>query len=336
MKISARLARSIFLAILFLNFDARAATKDFHGQNLKNKDLKNEAFDNANLSSANLESADLTNATMKNANLRDADLQSARLTTADLTGADLRGANLKQATLQDAKFSKANLTGDELYFAYGFKRDEEATRRIARALDNAGADISIMAERNGHIVFKEANLSAAKLHGQLDDVDFRRADLRGANLTDTSNADKARWKGALYDSNTHWPASFDYAAAGAVVGSASAPATTTNAAAVPAFNPVGNWMIKVESNGAREEGLLTIASDQTFKWDYSVKSQPVSGNWKNAPTGPGAIVLSRGEAGADWIMKTQTGHPDRPDSAELVKTSGGEKRWAVPVAAPRP
>ncbi len=310
-----------------------AAPRDLHGKDLSHKELKDEALDRADLSGANLQSSNLTNATMKGATLRDADLESANLTTADLSGADLRGANLKQAKLQDVKFVKANLEGDDVYLANGFKQDEETIRKQQRALENAGADISVLAQHNGYITFKEANLRGATIHGSLDDVDFRRADLRGANLSDATEPDKAKWRGAIYNSTTRWPNGFDFAQAGAVAGE-----ETVGGASLPngsAFHPVGSWMIKTESNGATEEGLLTISSDNTFKWDYSVKAEPVTGHWKSAPDNSGAIVLSKGEAAADWIMQAATAHPDRPDSAELKQLNGSGQRWAVPVTSPK-
>ena len=327
--------KTVLFFLLFAAGSAviQAAPRDLHGKDLNHKQMKDEALNRADLSGANLENANLTNATMKGATLRDADLESANLTMADLSEADLRGANLKQATLQDAKFVKANLEGDEVYLAYGFKQDEETIRKTQRALENAGADISILAQHNGYITFKEANLRGAKIHGSLDDVDFRRADLRGANLSDVTEPDKAKWRGSIYNSTTRWPNGFDFAQAGAVAGQEIA--AGASASNVAALNPVGSWMIKTEAKGAAEEGLLTISANNTFKWDYSVKAEPVTGSWKRAADKSGGIVLSKGEGGSDWMMQTATAHPDRPDSAELKQLNGSAQRWAVPVNAPK-
>jgi len=323
--------KRLLLAFFSVCFVARsfAAPQDLHGKDLSHKEMKNEALNRADLSGANLLSTDLTNATMKGAILRGADLQGANLTTADLSEADLRGANLQQAKLQDAKFVKANLEGDDVYLAYGFRQDEETIRKQQRALENAGADIAILAQHNGYLTFKEANLRGAKLHGNLDSVDFRRADLRGANFADVTDPGKAKWRGAIYDSTTRWPDGFNFAEAGAVMGLAAGASLPNDVA----FHAIGSWMIKTEAKGATEEGLLTVSSDKTFKWDYSVKAEPVTGTWKNAETKSGAIVLTKGESGADWIMQTASAHPDRPDSAELRQVNGSGQRWAVPVSA---
>jgi hypothetical protein len=100
-------------------------------------------------------------------------------------------------------------------------------------------------------------------------------------------------------------------------------------------------MIKVEAGGATEDGLLTIAKDQTYKWDYAAKADPIEGTWKRASTeqakgATGAIVLSKGEAGENWLMVRDTSHHDRPDSATLRQTSGRQTRWIVPVSPANP
>lgn len=328
-----------FLLAIAGSLDLQAAPRDLHGKDLNHKDMKDEALDRADLSGANLEWANLTNATMKGANLKDADAQGARFTTADLTGADLRGINLKQATLEDAKFVKANLSGTDVYLAYGFKQDDETIKKTKRMLEDARVDLSILKERNGTITFKEADLRKAKLHGSLDGVDFRRADLRGANLGDTTDADKAKWRGAIYDTSTRWPNGFEYAEAGVVAGGESGEeANEKTSRDESPFDPVGTWMIKVEARGASEEGLLTIAKDHSYKWDYSAKAEPIEGKWKPSGEGNGAsaIILLNAEAGGDWLMARESTHPDRPDSAELRKTGGKEQRWAVPVSTAKP
>ncbi len=304
--------------------------------------MKDEALDRADLSGANLQWTNLANATLKGANLKDADMQGTRLSTADLTGADLRGANLKQATLQDAKFVKANLSGTDVYLAYGFKQDDEAIKKTKRMLEDARVDLSILAEHNGTITFKEANLRKAKLHGSLEGVDFRRADLRGANLADVTESDQAKWRGAIYDSATRWPNGFEYAEAGAVP-SSEAPNETNESKSSndPAFDPVGTWMIKAEAKGATEDGLLTVSSDHSYKLDYSAKAEPIEGKWKAAAPNEskgaaGAIVLRRAEAGGDWLMTRENAHPDRPDSAELKQIDGAGTRWIVPVSTAHP
>ena len=325
-----------------LTAGAVAAPQDLHGKDLRDRELENENLDRANLSDANLQGAKLTNATMKGANLKGANLERAHLATADLSGADLRGANLKQATLEDAKFIKAILSGTDVYLAYGFKADEDATKKNLRMLDDARVNSSVLAEHNGTLTFKEADLRKSKFHGSLDGVDFRRADLRGADLSDVREARKAKWKGSIYDSATRWPAAFDYAEAGAVAGPEEvADAAKEKPADVSSFDPAGVWMIKVEAGGATEDGLLTVGKDQTYKWDYAAKAEPIEGTWKRASSdeakgSSGAIVLSKGEGGENWVMTRDVLHRERPDGAQLRQADGQQKRWIVPVSLSNP
>ncbi len=320
-------AAGCLFAVGLLVATSSAAPRDLHGKNWNHKELQNENLERCDLSEANLQWADLTNATLKGAKLRDADLRNARLSKADFTEADLRGAKLNKADLQDAKFVKANLEGAEVFLAYGNPFDEEGNKRARRALEDAGASISVMAEHNGDLSFKEANLRGAKLHGQLDGVDLRRADLRGANLSDTHNAGKASWRGAIYDETTRWPNSFEVAESGAVRGQ---PVTAESAARETSKpkNWSGKWMIKAEKDGAAEDGILTVKKDGTYSWDYSVKAQPIEGSWKTAKDG---IILQKGEGEHDWLVGAQLRHPDRPDSMELKASDADLRRWAVPI-----
>lgn len=311
---------------------ALGASKDYKGKDLSGKELTNENFDRADLSDANLQSANLKNATLKGANLKRADLSSARLDTADFTEADLRGATLKKASLDSTKFVKANLEGGEIFFAYGNPFDEEGSKKARRVLEDAGVrteDVSaIMSERNGDLTLKQANLKNAKLHGQLDGIDFRRADLRGADLHNTKNPEKANFRGAIYDSATRWPPKFEHEKSGAVKESDAVASATTKPGAGGAMTWTGKWMIKPEKNGATEDGILTINKDGTYTWDYSVKANPVEGKWKEGGDG---IILRKGESGYDWVVSKAQEHPERPDSIELKAADAQLRRWAVPI-----
>jgi len=309
---------------------AAAAQRDLHGKDWSSKDLQNENLDRADLSDANLHSANLTNATLKGADLRQTDLRGARLKTADLSGADLRGALLGHADLESAKFVKANLEGDEVFLAYGNAIDPERNKRAQRLADEAGLASSGLTEHNGDLTFKEANLRNARLHGSMEGVDFRRADLRGADLSDTKDAAKAELRCAIYDGKTRWPAGFDLAESHVVRGEdAPAPGADAKTSAVPA-SWVGKWLIKAETNGLKEDGVLTIKKDGAYTWDYSVKSDPIAGNWKPNTSG---IVITRGEAGHDWVATAQP-HNGRSDSIQLRASDAATlQRWAVPLGA---
>ena len=331
--------RSLLLIIIgatLLAWPMLAANKDFRGKDLSGKDLANENLNGADLSGANLQSANLKNATLKGANLRDANLSSARLDTADLTEADLRGAKLTKASLESGKFVKANLEGGEIFFAYGNPFDEEGNKKARSVLEAAGVrteDVSaVMSERNGDLTLKQANLRKATLHGELQGIDFRRADLRGADLHDTKSAEKANFRGAIYDSTTRWPPNFEYEKSGAVKGT-----ELSEIAATPApFTWIGRWYVNPEQKGAAEEGLIVINKDGTYEWLYSKKAPRVAGKWKPAdatknPSGGDGIVLQKGEGGYDWIAVKAQEHTDRPDSMELKSVEGDLRRWATPL-----
>ncbi len=312
-----------------------AASKDLRGKDLSRQELKNENFDRADLSDANLQGASLKNATLKGANLKGADLTSADLQMADLSEADLRKAKLVKTSFENAKLIRANLEGNEVFFAYGNAFDEEGSKRAVRALQNASAPLSVMKERNGSLTLKEANLKNATLHGELDGIDFRRADLRGANLQNTKNLQNAIFRGAIYDSNTHWPESFDLQKAGVVKGE-EYDAVASNAKEALKFAWTRRWLIKPEEGGATEKGSLTIKEDGTYEWFVSVSAEPLVGKWKAsdmpAKEGePGNIILQKGEGGHDWVAGKATKHADRPDSIELKAADADLFRWGLPV-----
>jgi hypothetical protein len=305
---------------------AGGASRDLRGKDWTGKDLQNENLAGADLSDSNLQAANLGNASLKNANLQRADLRGARLKTADLTGADLRGARLGGNDLDSARFVKANLEADDVYLAYGNPVDAERNRKAQRLAEDANVPNSALLEHNGDLSFKEANLRRAKLHGSMEGVDFRRADLRGADLSDTKDASKAELRGAIYDDSTRWPSGFDVEESHAVRGEkVAAESAGTRSTAPPSLT--GKWLIKSGPDSAPEEGILTIKSDGSYTWDYSVKADPVAGHWKK--TG-GGISLVKGEAGHDWEVIVRP-HGDRSDAIELRAADASLKRWAVPA-----
>jgi uncharacterized protein YjbI with pentapeptide repeats len=331
MNYALRQSLRVVLCSLVLSLcTAAAAPRDLHGKDWSSKDLQNENLDRADLSDANLHSANLTNATLKGANLRQTDLRGARLKAADLNGADLRGALLGRADLDSAKFVKANLEGSEVFLAYGNTIDPDRNKRAQRLADEAGLASSGLTEHNGDLTFKEANLRNARLHGSMEGVDFRRADLRGADLSDTKDAAKAELRGAIYDGKTRWPAGFDLGEARVVRGDdAPAPGADAKTAAAP-ISWTGKWLIKAETSGLKEDGVLTIKKEGTYTWDYSMKADPIAGTWKQNASG---IVITRGEAGHDWIA-TEQPHDGRSDSIQLRASDAATlQRWAVPLGA---
>jgi uncharacterized protein YjbI with pentapeptide repeats len=174
------------IALLCFACPAADVAKDYHDQDLKERDFSNASLNGANFSDAILSSAKFNKASLKKANFKGADLTGTSFPDADLTEADLRETTLK-GYCSYTNFSKANFEGITLQFGYGCK-------------------------------YRGANLKKCKISGQGDhNMDGSGADLRGANLRAVTTLSLARWKGALYDEDTAFPDGFDPAAAGMVL-----------------------------------------------------------------------------------------------------------------------
>ena len=193
---------------------ARAGTgKDMHGQKFVQVQLHHEFFDNADLQDADFTSANLSLSSFKYADLRRASFKGAILTGVDMTGADLRDADLTKASFQDAKLRMANLEEQVLYLA-GADIFTEGVDKMPYELKQHFYTISD--SHNGDLSFMQANLRNSIIVGNLNGVDFRRADLRGADLTRTEHIAEAIFTGAVYDSRTRW--TVDLTKVGAVRG----------------------------------------------------------------------------------------------------------------------
>jgi uncharacterized protein YjbI with pentapeptide repeats len=199
---TATLALFLLLPLSLAPAQERAnAGKDLHGHNFSNQKLMYANFSNSNLEEADFSFANLSNANMKNAKLKGANLESARLADADLTGADLRDAKIMNANFHNAKLIRAILNGQTFYlagsavFLKDFKDKEyEVKQAIIESSDR----------NNGFLSFQGADLRYAVIVGNLEGVDFRRADLRGADLSKSENLSQAILRGAVYDSSTRW------------------------------------------------------------------------------------------------------------------------------------
>jgi uncharacterized protein YjbI with pentapeptide repeats len=283
-----------------------AIGKDVKGSYAK-RELRNEDFRGQDLRGADFTFANLRNAAFAGADLRGAILHDCFCYEADFTGADLRGAKLLGAKFGDAKMTRANLEDQELYLAGAdihFQMSEEA-RRNWTVREAFKPNLN-----NGRLTFQAANLRNAKILGNLEGVDFRRADLRGADLSKATNLHTAVLRGAVYDGGTKW--NVDAAEAGAVRGEDVGPGSKWF---------VGLWGIEKERPGeppAPKTGRLKLSADGTYEWDDGT-GKPVTGRWETiGEGGKTRIRLLKGELGADWI-----GQPAKED---LILKSGDGKR----------
>jgi uncharacterized protein YjbI with pentapeptide repeats len=105
---------------------------------------------------------DLAGLNFKRARLDGANLFGADLTDADLRGVDLSGATLDRTILLRTDLSGADLRGASLLLPAGFLDAETAARSAPR--------------------FAGANLAGARVFAELHRVDFRGANLSGADL----------------------------------------------------------------------------------------------------------------------------------------------------------
>lgn len=291
---------------------ARAAGKSLRGRDFASKDLKFEGFDQADLEGANFNKAQLNNASLKGANLRNARLSQANLNDADLSGADLTGADLTGATLINAKLIGAKLP-EQLLFLAGAAIHLEGIKELPYEIRQfAKPDL-----RNGTLSFNGADMRNTRIFGNLDGVDFRRADLRGADLSKADNLDSRFFRGAVYDRRTRW--GIDPVQSGAQRGD--------DVAIAPRWF-TGAWAIdQRRENGEAEPakiGLLKILADGTYTWDPGEgQGELTTGRWQplaptTGPNGSG-LRLSNGEFGLDWIVAVQ-------DSGDIVLTSADGRR----------
>jgi uncharacterized protein YjbI with pentapeptide repeats len=287
---------------LLLLLTNTATEKDYSGKDLANAVFKDGNLNKAKFDESNLRFADFTNATLKNASFLKANLENASFNRANLEGADFTGAKLRSASFTDAKAWHAKLAGTEIHLARATLITTDGLREKGFTFDQIDA-INALAKTSqektsGSLSFHFADLRGCLILGNAEGVDFRDADLRGADLSNAENLDKARLKGAKTDGNTRWKP-----------------------------NPfIGKWLIVKEDGGANESGTLTILPDKNFQWSYTLVADPpqvLSGTWSDQD---GGIVLKEGELGQSWTGKTilRRGKPELD-----LKSEKSQKRSAV-------
>lgn len=292
---------------------------DLRGKSFVKKKLANEDFRGAQLDGADFTLADLTNVTFLGASLRGVKFTSANLTKADFSAQDLRDAVFERARMVDAKFDRANLESQTLHLAGSLAMLPSA--ELVRDLP-FGVTGSMLRDRdNGSLSFRAANLRHTRIFGDLDRVDFRRADIRGADFSKAENLEKANFNGAIYDSRTRWD-----------VDPATARATRGEDAPISAGFFHGAWVIetaRASGPAADDLGLLDIFADGRFEWMVSASIPVIKGRWSLAPAGRGApvVVLAGGEKGLSWTMSFKADSAE--DRVELADQRGGlERRFA--------
>lgn len=118
------------------------------------------------LSGKDFSGLDLSGLNFKRANLTKADLFGADLTDASLNGVDLSGAKLDRATIVRTNFSGANLEGATMLVPAAFLRADKAGQEAPK--------------------FGQAKLSRFRAIGNFRQIDFRGADLKGADFSPLS------------------------------------------------------------------------------------------------------------------------------------------------------
>jgi len=228
-----------FAVALLVSFGAAAqAGEDFSGQDLAKRDLSNKQLEEANFEDAVLKEAKLERANLTKAVLKGADLSNANLAYVDATEADFRDARLYFTSFYQATLNKANFEN---------------------------CDFSML--NISYAKMREANLRNLKGIASILEIDFYKADLRGANLVGLSDASgRSNFRKAKYDKKTKWPKDFDVAASGAeLVETEDAPS------AVDVAKTLSKEFAKLDANedgrlsGSEMKGLEAYDADKNGK-----------------------------------------------------------------------
>lgn len=194
MRRSTLVSLGLVLAPLLWAAAARSGWAD-EPEDFTSEPIRGRSFVDGSHEGADFRGADATEADFTRARLAGARFNGTILTRAVLSDADLTGADLSQATPTNARMGGTDLTRAKL----------------------TGVDLT-------SVLLSRARLREADLRGLLglggcEAVDFRGADLRGANLIGfkDQSAVPSKWRGAKYDRTTKWPQGFNPAAAEVVL-----------------------------------------------------------------------------------------------------------------------
>jgi uncharacterized protein YjbI with pentapeptide repeats len=270
-----------------------AAPVSMAGQDLRRKNFKDGNLNRANFEGAMLSGANFYNATLKGANFQKAHLENAILGKANLEEADFTGAELHGVDWTDAKAWHAKLADTEIDLAGAVPLDLKKLN-----LDYGTEKLLQSSQRrdSGSLSFHYADLRRCRIIGNAENVDFRSADLRGADFSKAEKLDTARLAGAKYDASTQWNIDPARMHAELVAGSEG---SGPGGAKMSHHPLIGRWLIMRGEKGATEGGSIQIHPDGTFDWDYSQSAAPLKGTWSEAGDN---IVVKSGEKGETWTV----------------------------------
>ncbi|HSI14041.1 MAG TPA: pentapeptide repeat-containing protein [Chthoniobacter sp.] len=269
---------------------ANYSRQNLQGKSFKDGNLNKAQFDEADLKGANFSNATLKGANFQKAHLQNVSFQKAVLDDADLSGADLRGVDWADAKAWHTKLmdTEIDLLGAPVHDLSKLNLDPRVEALIHRS-------------DNGALSFHYADMRRCKILGNAAGVDFRGADLRGADFSKTQQLEAANLAGAKFDVSTKWNIDGAKMRAEFVSGSeAPIPGTTAEASVTLSHHPlIGNWLIPEGEKGAKTSGSLMIQADRTFDWDVSAEKK-VRGKWSEAGDN---ILIKDGENGETWTVK---------------------------------
>lgn len=286
--------RSLALLVISTLIQAEAGSPAiFTRQDLQGKSFKDGNLNKADFSEATLTGVNFSNATLKGANFTGANMENAYLAGANLEDADFTKAKLRGVTWTNVHAWRAKLVGCEIDLAGAILLD------LSKLSFQLREDVIALQARDcGSLSFHNADLRRCTILGSAENVDFRGADLRGANFSHATNLDTARFGDAKYDAGTTWNIDPVKMRAVLVPGNES---DNPDAPQAPSTHPlVGKWLILKGEKGVTESGSLNLHADRTFDWSYSASAPNVSGKWRESGD---SILLLAGEKGENWTIK---------------------------------
>lgn len=295
--------------------------KDYTGQDLKNKEFINADLRKAAFDCADLHYAKFYNALAEKATFVGAQLQYANFRKANLSGADFTDARLEGATFTDAKAWDTKFNNCVIFLARAKPTDWGAIREV-RNVDGAADIIAAYDDAtSGSLSFRRSEMRNCAIYGNAEGVDFLQADLRGADLSEVVNLEKANLRGAKYDEETRWTINPDEK--GAVFVHSERPPVP------PPHKLAGKWIILKGIDDAKDHGVLYIWRDGLFEWDPNLSSdnpKVFAGEWNPQASSEGIILLKLDKSDETWTAEL-TMHQGKPEL--VLKSSTGQKQLAV-------